>query len=184
MRLAELTGTVQACVSLWEGGLTLADVDGTDLLTPAVLGLSARALALRGEAVFVIGDNGLLPCSDWDLTTRFSKPTAYRVGVPDTGGGRSMTVLAGEVLHFRVGSEMNMPYVGTAALGPLSRHWARQRNWALIRLRRLSWWIGATKSNTRATTIFRDELNTSLFEGIADGGDGGGTPPKLTIIFF
>ncbi len=29
--LAELTGTVQACVSLWEGGLTLADVLGTDL---------------------------------------------------------------------------------------------------------------------------------------------------------
>lgn len=114
--LAELTGTVQACVSLWEGGLTLADVEGADLLTPAVLALSARALALRGEAVFVIGDNGLLPCSDWDLTTRFSKPTAYRVGVPDTGGGRSMTVLAGEVLHFRVGSEMNMPYVGTAPL--------------------------------------------------------------------
>jgi hypothetical protein len=114
--LAELTGTVQACVSLWEGGLTLADVDGTDLLTPAVLALSARALALRGEALFVIGDNGLLPCSDWDLTTSYSKPTAYRVGIPDTGGGRTMTVLAGEVLHLRIGSEMTMPYVGTAPL--------------------------------------------------------------------
>jgi len=114
--LAELTGTVQACVSLWEGGLTLADVDGTDLLTPAVLALSARALALRGEAVFVIGNDGLLPCSDWDLTTSYSKPTAYRVGIPDTGGGRTMTVLAGEVLHLRIGSEMTMPYVGTAPL--------------------------------------------------------------------
>jgi len=114
--LAELTGTVQGCVSLWEGGLSLADVAGTEMLTPAILGLSARALALRGEAVFVIRDDELLPCADWDLTTSFSKPTAYRVSVADTGGGRSMTVLAGEVLHLRIGSEMSMPYVGTAPL--------------------------------------------------------------------
>ena len=45
--LAELTGTVQGCVSLWEGGLSLADVDGTDMLTPFSLALAARALALR-----------------------------------------------------------------------------------------------------------------------------------------
>lgn len=114
--IAELTGTVQGCVSLWEGGLSLADVDGTDLLTPAMLALAARALALRGEAVFVIREDGLLPCSDWDLTTRFSKPTAYRVGIPDTGGGTTETVLAGEVLHLKIGSEMNMPYTGTSPL--------------------------------------------------------------------
>ena len=121
--VAELTGTVQGCVSLWEGGLSLADVEGTDLLTPFHLALSARALALRGEAVFVIRDDGLLPCSDWDLSTRLSKPTAYRlpptayrVGIPDAGGGRSMTVLAGEVLHLRIGSDMGQPYIGTAPL--------------------------------------------------------------------
>jgi len=114
--VAELTGTVQGCVSLWEGGLSLSDVDGTDLLTPAVLALAGRALALRGEAVFVIRETGLLPCSDWDLTTRYSKPTAYRVGIPDTGGGTTETVLAGEVLHLRVGSDMSMPYVGQSPL--------------------------------------------------------------------
>ncbi|MFT6088342.1 phage portal protein [Sulfitobacter sp.] len=114
--LAELTGCVQGCVSLWEGGLSLADVSGTDLLTPCTLALAARALALRGEAVFVIRDDGLLPCSDWDLTTRYSKPVAYRVGIPDTGGGKTETVLAGEVLHLRVGSDMTMPYVGTSPL--------------------------------------------------------------------
>jgi hypothetical protein len=101
--VAELTGTVQGCVSLWEGGLSLADVEGSELLTPFMLALIGRALALRGECVFVIRDEGLLPCSDWDLTTRFSKPTAYRVGIPDTGGGTTQTVLAGEVLHLRLG---------------------------------------------------------------------------------
>ena len=114
--IAELTGTVQGCVSLWEGGLSLADVDGTDMLTPSVLSLAARALALRGEAVFVIRPDGLLACSDWDLTTRNSRPTAYRVGIPDTAGGSTMTVLAGEVLHLRIGSDMGMPYVGQSPL--------------------------------------------------------------------
>ena len=113
---AELTSTVQGCVSLWENGLAVADVGGTDLLNRRNLALVGRALALRGEAVFVIRDDGLLPCSDWDLTTRFSKPTAYRVGIPDTGGGTSQTVLAGEVLHFRIGAEVNQPYIGQAPL--------------------------------------------------------------------
>lgn len=114
--LAELTGTVQSCVSLWEGGLSLADVLGTEWLTPFNLALAARALALRGEAVFAIRDDGLMPCSDWDLTTRFTRPTAYRVGIPDTGGGKSETLLASEVLHLRIGAEMNMPYVGQSPL--------------------------------------------------------------------
>lgn len=114
--VAELTGTVQSCVSLWENGLSLSDVDGTDLLTPRVLALAARALALRGEAVFLIREDGLLPCSDWDMTTRFSKPVAYRVGIPDVGGGTTETALAGEVLHLRIGSDVNMPYVGQSPL--------------------------------------------------------------------
>jgi len=114
--LAELTGCVQGCVSLWEGGLSLADVSGTDLLTPCALALTARALALRGEAVFVIRNDDLVPCSDWDLTTRYSKPFAYRVGIADTGGGKTETVLAGEVLHFRIGCDVTMPYVGSSPL--------------------------------------------------------------------
>ncbi|MBZ0127976.1 MAG: phage portal protein [Rhodobacteraceae bacterium] len=114
--VAELTGTVQGCVSLWTGGLSLSDVEGTELLTPRILALAARALALRGEAVFVIRDTGLVPCSDWDLTTRYSKPTAYRVGIPDTGGGKTETVLAGEVMHLRIGCDMGMPYVGQSPL--------------------------------------------------------------------
>ncbi|MGJ8628105.1 MAG: phage portal protein [Sulfitobacter sp.] len=114
--LAELTGTVQSCVSLWEGGLSLADVEDTELLTSGILSLAGRALGLRGEAVFLIRDDGLVPCSDWDLSTKFSRPNAYRVGIPEIGGGKSLTVLADEVLHLRVGCEVNMPYVGVPPL--------------------------------------------------------------------
>lgn len=114
--VAELTGTVQGCVSLWEGGLSLADVDGTDLLTPVHLALAARSLALRGESVFYVTDDRLIPASDWDLTTRLSRPVAYRLGLPDTGGDKSITALAAEVLHFKIGADVTMPYVGQSPL--------------------------------------------------------------------
>lgn len=114
--VAELTGTVQGCVSLWEGGLSLADVRGTDLLTPFNLALAARAIALRGECVFYVTDDRLIPASDWDLTTRLARPVAYRLGLPDTGGGKSITALAGEVLHFKIGADVTMPYVGQSPL--------------------------------------------------------------------
>jgi hypothetical protein len=114
--VGELTATVQAAVSLWEAGLSVADVEGADMLDRRSLALAARALALRGEAVFLIGDGGLVPASDWDLSTRFSKPTAYRLGLPDVGGGETRTALAGEVLHFKIGADMTQPYIGTPPL--------------------------------------------------------------------
>ena len=44
--IADLTATVQGCISLWESGLSLADVNGTDALTPRDLTLMARQLGL------------------------------------------------------------------------------------------------------------------------------------------
>lgn len=114
--IAELTATVQGAVTLWEGGLSLADVSGTEMLTPRELALCARSLALRGEAVFLIQEDGLVPCSDWDLRTRQGRPTAYRVSVSEAGGGWTQTALAAEVLHFRIGSDMAAPYIGSAPL--------------------------------------------------------------------
>lgn len=97
--IGELTATVQACLSLWEGGLSLADVTGTDMLPPSVLSLLARSLGLRGEAVFWIEGERLVPAADWDIATRDGAPIAYNLTVADTGGGRRVTVLAAEVLQ-------------------------------------------------------------------------------------
>jgi len=113
--IAELTATAQSAVTLWEGGLGLADVEGTDLLDRRSLTLCARSLALRGEAVFLIRDR-LVPCSDWDLKTRNGRPTAYRVSISEAGGGTTQTALAAEVLHFRIGCDVSAPYYGTAPL--------------------------------------------------------------------
>ncbi|TPJ28021.1 phage portal protein [Mesorhizobium sp. B2-7-2] len=113
--IAELTATSQSCVSLWENGFALAAVTGTALLDRRTLALIGRSLALRGESVFLIRD-GLVPCSDWDLRTRYGRPTAYRVSIPEAGGGTSQTALAGEVLHLRIGCDPAAPYYGTAPL--------------------------------------------------------------------
>lgn len=114
--IAELTGTVQSCISLWEGGLGLVDVDGTDLLNRRSLGMTARSLALRGEAMFLIDDKGLVPCSDWDLSTRYGRPKAYRLSFSEASGGVSRTALAAEVLHFRIGVDPVTPWAGQAPL--------------------------------------------------------------------
>lgn len=113
---ADLTAAVQSCVSLWESGLALSDVDGSDLLDRASMAQAGRALALRGEAVFLIRDNGLVPVSDWTLTTRDGKPRAYSCSVAEAGGGRTETALAAEVLHFRIGADAAAPWQGTSPL--------------------------------------------------------------------
>ncbi|MDU8946110.1 phage portal protein [Ovoidimarina sediminis] len=114
--LAELTGTVQSCVSLWEGGLSLADVEGADMLTRSALAHTARSLALKGESLWLIRDDRLIPCYDWDVRTADGAPTAYRLTVPEAGGGRSLTALAAEVLHFRIGSDPAAPWLGQSPL--------------------------------------------------------------------
>lgn len=112
----DLTATVQTCVALWESGLSLADVDGTTLLDAQSMGMIGRALALRGEAVFLIRDDGLIPVSDWTLTTRDGKPRAYSCTIAEAGGGRTVTALAAEVLHIRIGSDAASPWTGTSPL--------------------------------------------------------------------
>lgn len=113
--LGELTAAVQSCVSLWEGGLALADVRGTDLLTRRTMAITARGLALRGEALFLIRDR-LIPATDWDLATRDGVPRSYRLQISEAGGARSEIALAPEVLHFRIGADAVTPWAGTAPL--------------------------------------------------------------------
>ncbi|MFW2543843.1 phage portal protein [Primorskyibacter sp. 2E107] len=114
--VAELTATVQSCVSLWEGGFAMADVSGTELLTRQTMAMIARGIALNGEAVYLITELGLVPATDWDVTTRDGKPRAYRLSIPEAGGGRTVTALAAEVLHLRIGADNLTPWIGTAPL--------------------------------------------------------------------
>ena len=93
-----------------------ADVSGSDLLIPLEHGTGRRSVALRGEALFLIRDDRLVPSSDWELRTRDGVPVAYRVSISEAGGGTTQTALAGEVLHFRIGSDPATPWLGSAPL--------------------------------------------------------------------
>jgi len=115
---------VQSCVSLREGAFALADVQGTDLLTRRCMAMIARSVALRGEAGMLITNGGLVPCSDWTLSTRNGIPRAYRVSVSEAGGGNTQTALAAEVLHLRTGADAVAPWTGQAPL----RHAALSAN--------------------------------------------------------
>lgn len=114
--LADLTATTQACVSLWEGAFTAADVSGTRYLDRAAMAVLGRSLALRGECVFLIRPDRLIPAADWELSTRDGVPRAYRISISEAGGGRSETVLAGEVLHIRLAADPVAPWAGQAPL--------------------------------------------------------------------
>ena len=114
--IGELTGTVQTCVTLWEAAFALADVAGTPLLRRQTMALTARCLALRGEALFLIGPDRLVPASEWDIATRDGQPRAYRLNIPEAGGGRQVTALAPEVLHLRIGVTLTAPWAGSAPL--------------------------------------------------------------------
>lgn len=114
--IGELTATVQSCISLWEGGLSIAQVDGAPMLTPRTLALIARGLALRGDALFLIDGDRLLAASDWDVATRDGEPVAYRLSISEARGGRTLTALAGEVFHVRIGADPVAPWIGQAPL--------------------------------------------------------------------
>lgn len=80
------------------------------------MAMIGRSLALRGEALFLIRDDRLVPCSDWDLATRDGRPRSYRVSISEAGGGSTQTALAGECLHVRIGCDPAAPWLGSAPL--------------------------------------------------------------------
>lgn len=113
--VAELSAAVQMCLSLWEQGLSIAH-SNNDLLTPSTLAITARSLGLRGESIWLIDDDRLVAVDSYDVTTERGRPRAYRITTPDVGGGSSTTVLAAEVLHFRIGCNPATPWRGTPPL--------------------------------------------------------------------
>lgn len=114
--MAELTATVQSCISMWESAFAMADCSAQDLLTRRHMALIARSMALRGEVILHIDGARLVPAFDWEVITRGSEPRAYRLGIPETGGGRSFTALPQEVIHLRTGADLAAPWAGTSPL--------------------------------------------------------------------
>lgn len=114
---AELTGCVQSAISMWEFGLSISEVSGDGgLLSPANLAIAGRQLALSGESVFYILPDRIVPVTAWELATRFSRPSAYKLQISESSGAQSVTALSAEVLHFRIGCDVASPWTGSSPL--------------------------------------------------------------------
>ena len=113
---AEATAAVQACIGLWEGGLSAADVTGTDAHPPATLALAARNLALRGEWVAWIDGGRLVSAADWDVSTLDGRPRGNRQSHPGAGGGRRRTGMAGEGVPGALAPGPRAPWTGVPPL--------------------------------------------------------------------
>ena len=115
----------ESCVGLWERALASAMVepDGMALaaVTPQMLALTGRALAVRGNAVFAIdvtrGGVALYPASSWDPRGGY-RPAARRYYVTMSGPDGTVTrnLPAASVLHFRVGASDAEHWRGRAPL--------------------------------------------------------------------
>ena len=107
---------------------------GTDLLTRRTMALAGRSLALRGEAVFLIRD-GLIPAADRDMRTRYGRPRAYRLSIPDAGLLRALEAALAEVFESAPLGSMIVPFpeAPLTDLEGLARDFRGARGKVLIR---------------------------------------------------
>ena len=120
----EGVGIVEAIASAWERAFAAAVASGgrSGALSPDVLGLLGRSLALRGEALFVIdvGAGGSLllsPASWWDVRGRSDSSTwSYRAQVTGPDWSRDLVRPGSGVLHFVIGASASRPWRGCSPL--------------------------------------------------------------------
>ena len=115
---------VEACIALWERSLaaaTITPVTGALAgVTPQMMALAGRALAVCGEAVFVpnVVEDGvieLLPVSSISVTGP-AHAWIYLCAVPGPSNTDSRYFPADAVLHFRSGADPQRPWRGRGAL--------------------------------------------------------------------
>ena len=119
---AGTTAAIEFSAGLWQRTMSAAEVQPAHLgniITPEVLGSIARALVLRGQAVGVIEDGGLVLVSDCEVTGG-PQPSSWRFKVTMDGPTRSQTWTLGhdDVLLFQWSADPRRPWAG---IGPLQR---------------------------------------------------------------
>ena len=123
----EALAAVETCVGTWEraiGSATLASLTpAARAVTPEILSLAGRTLALTGEIVFLIevedGMVRLLPASGFNVMGGASPASwAYHLSIPSPSGTYSRNAAADTVVHFRIGASTAQPWRGR---GPLQR---------------------------------------------------------------
>ena len=111
---------------IWATGLTLAEIEPADglaamLLTTPVREMIGRELLLRGESLWLIesAPEGVRAVPAMGSAYGGDADPAswvYEVSIPGPGRMASRTVMAGAVLHFRIGADPWSPWRGRSPL--------------------------------------------------------------------
>ena len=152
------------------------------IATPRRLGLIGRSLATRGQAVFLIDTSGanieLVPATDWDVTTRGGEPVAYRLQIPEAGGGHQVTALAAEVVDVRINADVTTPWHGVS---PLRKSSLTADVLAAIECGMGEVMAGTWGSQVLPTPELQEEQRTQLEDKLG-GRRGGLTPVESTRV--
>lgn len=128
----------EACVGLWERCLASATVEppGNRLaaLTPALLALVGRSLAVTGNLVCRISVQGtrvtLTPASTWDAFGDADPETwTYRLDLAGPSSTKSVVLSGAAALHFRTGTDSFQPWRGVSPLRRATSTAGLRRPW-------------------------------------------------------
>ena len=118
---------VESCAGLYERSLASAAVEpmgaALEAVSPQVLALAGRGLALFGQALFLIDVDPmrgltLTPASSWDVQggSPLEAEWIYRLDMIGPSGSFTVTRPGAAVLHFRIGADSRAPWRGRPPL--------------------------------------------------------------------
>ena len=118
---------VESCAGLWERSIASASIEpmggaALEAMSPHVLAVAGRGLALFGQALFLIDVDPmrgltLTPASSWDVSgSPLEAEWTYRVDLAGPSGSFTVTRPGAAVLHFRIGVDSRAPWRGRSPL--------------------------------------------------------------------
>ena len=104
--------------ALYAGALGNANIKAQVDFQPDFLSSLARALVLRGEALYAIeSDRSLIPCETWDISGGAAESTwSYRIDIATPDGNKSMRRPREGVCHFKWAIDSRKPWKGISPL--------------------------------------------------------------------
>ena len=123
--LRRISRRSRLCAGLWERAIASAAVEpmgaALEAMSPHVLALVGRGLALFGQSVLLIDVDPmrgltLTPASSWDVSgSPLEAEWTYRLDMIGPSGSFTVTRPGAAVLHFRIGVDSRAPWRGRSA---------------------------------------------------------------------
>ena len=110
---------VELAAATWARTFAAADLsgDGAALVTPSVMTMIARSLAIYGEIAFVVRGMNLIPAHSITVQGDADPATwTYRLTLPGPTDSQTAVYPASQILHFRIGTDPQRPWRGQSPL--------------------------------------------------------------------